>query len=147
MPPAMTMRWTSAASRAGAPSRVRAAGASCGIGIGPHRGPPPARHRCHRNPGLKKIDRRRNIVGPPGDLRTHLLKTGVASFLPSSLPPPRGERNFGRGEGKASSRRSEVDRKSEEHTSELQSLMRSSYAVSCLKKIKSNQKKKNTNEK
>src|SRR3546814_10939237 len=61
-----------------------------------------------RNPGLKKIDRRRNIVGPPGDLRTHLLKTGVASFLPSSLPPPRGERNFGRGEGKASSRRSEV---------------------------------------
>src|SRR3546814_5747577 len=33
-------------------------------------------------------------------------------------------------------------RRSEEHTSELQSLMRSSYAVFCLKKNKNNKKKK-----
>src|SRR3546814_4753710 len=33
-----------------------------------------------------------------------------------------------------------VDRRSEEHTSELQSLMRISYAVFCLKKKKSNAK-------
>src|SRR3546814_4456556 len=35
-------------------------------------------------------------------------------------------------------RREEQYRRSEEHTSELQSLMRSSYAVFCLKKKKSN---------
>src|SRR3546814_9003468 len=35
--------------------------------------------------------------------------------------------------------------RSEEHTSELQSLMRSSYAVFCLKKKKKNQKKDNKN--
>src|SRR3546814_9212287 len=35
--------------------------------------------------------------------------------------------------------------RSEEHTSELQSLMRSSYAVFCLKKQNTKQKKKNRN--
>src|SRR3546814_10549477 len=35
------------------------------------------------------------------------------------------------------------DRRSEEHTSELQSLMRISYAVFCLKKKKTNQTKNN----
>src|SRR3546814_10115789 len=34
--------------------------------------------------------------------------------------------------------------KSEEHTSELQSLMRSSYAVFCLKKKQTNRKQQNT---
>src|SRR3546814_8176597 len=33
-----------------------------------------------------------------------------------------------------------IDRRSEEHTSELQSLMRNSYAVFCLKKKKQNNK-------
>src|SRR3546814_7765640 len=36
-----------------------------------------------------------------------------------------------------------IARRSEEHTSELQSLMRSSYAVFCLKKKKKNTNKKN----
>src|SRR3546814_1903921 len=40
----------------------------------------------------------------------------------------------------ASFRRSRSSRRSEEHTSELQSLMRISYAVFCLKKKKNNQK-------
>src|SRR3546814_6362577 len=38
-----------------------------------------------------------------------------------------------------------VTRRSEEHTSELQSLMRISYAVFCLKKTKSTNKKIDTN--
>src|SRR3546814_7310342 len=38
-----------------------------------------------------------------------------------------------------------VDERSEEHTSELQSLMRISYAVFCLKKKKTQQKMKNSN--
>src|SRR3546814_9980852 len=37
------------------------------------------------------------------------------------------------------------DRRSEEHTSELQSLMRNSYAVFCLKKKKKNTTKTNNN--
>src|SRR3546814_4806782 len=37
-----------------------------------------------------------------------------------------------------------VDRRSEEHTSELQSLMRISYAVFCLKKKKNKTQQKNT---
>src|SRR3546814_7829035 len=39
----------------------------------------------------------------------------------------------------------EPDRRSEEHTSELQSLMRTSYAVFCLKKKKTTNKHKSTN--
>src|SRR3546814_3059623 len=37
-----------------------------------------------------------------------------------------------------------IDHRSEEHTSELQSLMRTSYAVFCLKKKTTNTKNKNT---
>src|SRR3546814_7855146 len=37
-----------------------------------------------------------------------------------------------------------ADRRSEEHTSELQSLMRNSYAVFCLKKTKSNKPSSST---
>src|SRR3546814_8634689 len=45
-----------------------------------------------------------------------------------------------RGETKAQiSRRSDQNKRSEEHTSELQSLMRISYAVFCLKKKKTQQ--------
>src|SRR3546814_10544648 len=45
--------------------------------------------------------------------------------------PPRGSKNVGRGYVPDAR-----DRRSEEHTSELQSLMRISYAVFCLKKTK-----------
>src|SRR3546814_6766541 len=49
-----------------------------------------------------------------------------------------------RGDLSPSSRRIE-DERSEEHTSELQSLMRSSYAVFCLKKRTRNRKRHDTN--
>src|SRR3546814_4949554 len=54
---------------------------------------------------------------------------------PNARSPP--ERAGTRGD------RSAGDRRSEEHTSELQSLMRSSYAVFCLKKKKTQQKREN----
>src|SRR3546814_5405951 len=46
------------------------------------------------------------------------------------------------GKAQAAMRRSEQVRRSEEHTSELQSLMRISYAVFCLKKKKKRDKSK-----
>src|SRR3546814_3232025 len=52
------------------------------------------------------------------------------------------ERGFSSVEGKLATLReasAELSRRSEEHTSELQSLMRISYAVFCLKKKKSKQ--------
>src|SRR3546814_3011947 len=52
--------------------------------------------------------------------------------LPRALPGRLGRRRRGRREG----RRRRRHCRSEEHTSELQSLMRSSYAVFCLKKKK-----------
>src|SRR3546814_2815437 len=45
-----------------------------------------------------------------------------------------GETKRDRGFEQHAARRTNVDRRSEEHTSELQSLMRISYAVFCLKK-------------
>src|SRR3546814_4971784 len=72
----------------------------------------------------------------PGRLRHRLLQSGIAA-------PPH---PAGHGEGypaAASRRRHAGDPRSEEHTSELQSLMRISYAVFCLKKKKIN----NTSEK
>src|SRR3546814_5604848 len=45
-------------------------------------------------------------------------------------------RDCGTDDGNAFGRHGDVDRRSEEHTSELQSLMRISYAVFCLKKKK-----------
>src|SRR3546814_6493452 len=50
----------------------------------------------------------------------------------------------GRGHGWGGRRRA-LRHRSEEHTSELQSLMRSSYAVFCLKKKTSNQTQQDTN--
>src|SRR3546814_10686931 len=46
---------------------------------------------------------------------------------------------------RASERRNLSDERSEEHTSELQSLMRISYAVFCLKKKKTKQQKNKSN--
>src|SRR3546814_1573056 len=58
--------------------------------------------------------------------------------VPWSAPPTRPERFAGR---------KSTRRRSEEHTSELQSLMRISYAVFCLKKKKTNNKATNINHK
>src|SRR3546814_9442739 len=54
--------------------------------------------------------------------------------------PPRQDRRFSRASQR---RRNGASARSEEHTSELQSLMRISYAVFCLKK-KKKKKQKNT---
>src|SRR3546814_9056264 len=51
-------------------------------------------------------------------------------------PVRRGRRRFGPDVGHAARRRQRAAARSEEHTSELQSLMRISYAVFCLKKKK-----------
>src|SRR3546814_2562087 len=53
-------------------------------------------------------------------------------------------RNTGQHDKPNRCRDGEVDPRSEEHTSELQSLMRNSYAVFCLKKKKKNKQHKKT---
>src|SRR3546814_9356063 len=80
------------------------------------------------------------IRRPPRSTRTDTLFPYTTLFR-SALPPRRGHHR-GRPLNKrreGTSRR--VRQRSEEHTSELQSLMRISYAVFCLKK--KNNKKKN----
>src|SRR3546814_3570648 len=59
------------------------------------------------------------------------IGTGAAAGL--GLDPPLGARQM---VGQCAHRRYPFGRRSEEHTSELQSLMRISYAVFCLKKTK-----------
>src|SRR3546814_2614169 len=87
----------------------------------------------HRSiPGVTFFDQRPHILdAPSGDVRAermHWLR--IASGLHPG-PPSRtrywNQRRY---------RRPAVARRSEEHTSELQSLMRISYAVFCLKKKK-----------
>src|SRR3546814_6926733 len=56
-----------------------------------------------------------------------------------------GPRREGRGRGERGDARSRPPRRSEEHTSELQSLMRISYAVFCLKKKNKTTTNNNTN--
>src|SRR3546814_7272943 len=85
------------------------------------------------------------IRRPPRSTRTDTLfpyttlfrspKLSVRLFVhPGSSPGPRQRRRHQASESPASSpHRASIDR-SEEHTSELQSLMRISYAVFCLKK-------------
>src|SRR3546814_4259913 len=62
--------------------------------------------------------------------------------VPSDLPLQSGGQEFPDYRGDAGEGRppEATPRRSEEHTSELQSLMRSSYAVFCLKKKKKNNK-------
>src|SRR3546814_7910612 len=55
----------------------------------------------------------------------------------------RGRRRAGRERGRRKPGRAGKRRRSEEHTSELQSLMRISYAVFCLKKKKDDSKRAN----
>src|SRR3546814_3673248 len=71
--------------------------------------------RRHRDPGRAGLGRlARRPAAAPGQLRGG-LRRGDPAALPLSRSAPREDR-------------------SEEHTSELQSLMRISYAVFCLKK-------------
>src|SRR3546814_3129463 len=89
------------------------------------------------------------IRRPPRSTRTDTLFPYTTLFR--SLCRPCGkvgrgrDRRAGRGQGlpgDLSPRRPDPRRRSEEHTSELQSLMRISYAVFCLKKKKNNKKYK-----
>src|SRR3546814_4907425 len=84
-----------------------------------------ARRRCCAN-GLKNADSPR--------MRQRAFHRRCSDICPRRLPAPA----FALG-GSLSSRRKGFDeprQRSEEHTSELQSLMRISYAVFCLKKTK-----------
>src|SRR3546814_1609488 len=73
------------------------------------------------------------IRRPPRSTRTDTLFPYTTLFRSSrSLPTPAAPDDAEHRAGSASCRRSST--RSEEHTSELQSLMRISYAVFCLKK-------------
>src|SRR3546814_2184909 len=72
------------------------------------------------------------IRRPPRSTRTDTLFPYTTLFRSTVLSLP-----FGKGEGRAEGLVQPTNR-SEEHTSELQSLMRISYAVFCLKKKKKN---------
>src|SRR3546814_11141174 len=77
------------------------------------------------------------IRRPPRSTRTDTLFPYTTLFRSNRLPIDDREPDAGQDEG-------EIGR-SEEHTSELQSLMRISYAVFCLKKKKEKQEQKYTN--
>src|SRR3546814_3009352 len=71
--------------------------------------------------------------GPPARiLRRHGLGGGAARLLVEGL--------WGRVDGRSDRSDGDHQARSEEHTSELQSLMRISYAVFCLKKKKTQKK-------
>src|SRR3546814_2764953 len=81
--------------------------------------------------------------GGQGWIRTSVRKPGqIYSLLPLTTRPPVLGARFGKrsnGETRLACQCQSWERRSEEHTSELQSLMRISYAVFCLKKKKHNQ--------
>src|SRR3546814_5123528 len=88
---------------------------------------PPARRRGSK---LRQcVEARRPVESPPARRRGSKPDAVKAIPIPEASPPAR-RRGSKLREDRVSG---EVDR-SEEHTSELQSLMRSSYAVVCLKK-------------
>src|SRR3546814_9673245 len=77
------------------------------------------------------------IRRPPRSTRTDTLFPYTTLFRSARLRgrlPPGGGRDGGFGALSAHQRGGAAGRRSEEHTSELQSLMRISYAVFCLKK-------------
>src|SRR3546814_16258357 len=98
------------------------------------------------------------IRRPPRSTRTDTLFPYTALFRSSGCrprapgadssagPAARGARDHSSGFNRSVSGAGDLDRvddhRSEEHTSELQSLMRISYAVFCLKKKKKKQNKK-----
>src|SRR3546814_2277618 len=76
----------------------------------------------------------RDLAGPSAGRRTRLRQRG-ADRVHRRVPPHRHQRGRHRDGGEEGLRhRSARAARSEEHTSELQSLMRISYAVFCLKK-------------
>src|SRR3546814_5797403 len=75
------------------------------------------------------------IRRPPRSTRTDTLFPYTTLFRSIVLPPGEAQRSSTARPSPAPSRRAGSER-SEEHTSELQSLMRISYAVFCLKKKK-----------
>src|SRR3546814_4339525 len=68
-------------------------------------------------------------------VQAHLSAEEAAPCPHARLPRPYGDQGWPRGD-RASSRQGPQAPRSEEHTSELQSLMRISYAAFCLKKKK-----------
>src|SRR3546814_6612277 len=88
------------------------------IGLNPH----------HHNPTGTRLSegRRREVAELAGAYRVPLVEDRVAARLAfdGNVPPP------------MAVHQTQGSSRSEEHTSELQSLMRSSYAVFCLKKQK-----------
>src|SRR3546814_14222995 len=89
------------------------------------------------------------IRRPPRSTRTDTLfpyTTLFRSPRPASCRPPcRGRSRGSAAPRRGSSSRGRAAARSEEHTSELQSLMRISYAVFCLKKKKKQKKNKKHN--
>src|SRR3546814_4881309 len=85
----------------------------------------PAPCRCHGDQGRRLLWPGRELRGREGALRG-LRRDRLARLAAgrASVPARRG----------GAGRRDVVPDRSEEHTSELQSLMRTSYAVFCLKK-------------
>src|SRR3546814_4731462 len=76
--------------------------------------------------------RSQQAILPEADIAAHQSRAGAE---PAERPEARGQP----GEGEAEAERAvagDAEARSEEHTSELQSLMRISYAVFCLKKKK-----------
>src|SRR3546814_2492235 len=83
------------------------------------------------------------IRRPPRSTRTDTLfpyTTLFRSMIASRVAPPRLPPKKSRPSASASCGAAVLPARSEEHTSELQSLMRISYAVFCLKKKKLNKK-------
>src|SRR3546814_1136452 len=80
---------------------------------------------------------RRNIedVGPACSIKARNARSKSANSRPRSTTPRRAQQHQHRRE-KPGDRTCPARKRSEEHTSELQSLMRNSYAVFCLKKKK-----------
>src|SRR3546814_7260605 len=73
---------------------------------------------------------------PARDMRQRRYMRTYELALRASPPQSQGQKLGARNLRYASARRSRPTHRSEEHTSELQSLMRISYAVFCLKKKK-----------
>src|SRR3546814_7512014 len=98
------------------------------------------------------------IRRPPRSTRTDTLFPYTTLFRSRRPPPPSGVDNANTSPGSTATatdrggptcppahiRRPSRHRRSEEHTSELQSLMRISYAVFCLKKTKTTKKQTDT---